>query len=75
MSGLLLDGEHGRVGDRGLPLVDRLHGAHGDGVFFPLMDRLHGAQGGGWFFRDDPRVAASVAPIACWSAPARNDSV
>ena len=48
----LLDGEHGRVGDRGLPLVDGLHGAHGDDLFFPLVDRLHGAHGdgGGLFF-------------------------
>jgi len=48
----LLDGEHGRVGDRGLPLVDGLHGAHGDGLFPLLMDGLHGAHGdgGGLFF-------------------------
>jgi len=50
LSGLLLDGEHGRVGDRGLALVDGLHSAHGDGWFFPLVDRLHGAHGDGLFF-------------------------
>ena len=51
-AGLLLDGEHGRVGNRGLPLMDGLHGAHGDDLFFPLVDRLHGAHGdgGGLFF-------------------------
>jgi len=40
---LLLDGEHGRVGDRGLPLVDGLHSAHGDGWFFGRRRRR-------WFF-------------------------
>ena len=54
MSGLLLDGEHGRVGDQGLALVDSNHGAHGgcgdlffgrgrSGLFF-------GRRGSGWFF-------------------------
>ena len=49
-AGLLLDGEHGRVG--GLALVDGNHGARRDGWFFPLVDRLHGAHGdgGGLFF-------------------------
>ena len=64
MSGLLLDGEHGRVGDRGLPLVDGLHGAHGDGLFSPLMDRFHGAHGdGGVCSSAVGEVTASTVPI------------